>query len=157
MDSSIDGVRCKPPVRSDGLLGYSVDFAIVAMPRRGVRDLSRAGAFGSRHLPCALQRVLHARPKIKPLTAGSARHVRGCAGVCSKAANCAFIPSKRASAIAVKAAGRRRGNGRDGRHNRDIERRSSVKRSGLIRAGGIETASRAANHQSRSRMTTTRG
>lgn len=34
-----------------------------------------------------------------------------------------FIPGKRASAIAVKAAGKRRGNGRAGKHNGDTAKR----------------------------------
>ncbi len=63
---------------------------------------SRAGASGSHHLPWALPRVLQAIPKIKRLVGGSDWHVgRACGAVCSKDASSAFIPGKRASAIAA--------------------------------------------------------
>src|SRR5579871_6063940 len=82
---------------------------------------------------------------------------RGYAGVCSKGVSSNFVRGKRGSVIAARNAGRRRGNGRNGRRSRDIGRRSLAKRGGLIKVGGIESASRAANHQTLRRITMPRG
>jgi hypothetical protein len=81
----------------------------------------------------------------------------GCAGVCSKDARSDFARGKYVNGIAVSSAGKRRGNGRGGRRNSDIGRRSPAKRSGLIKAGVIASAPNTINYQIWRQITKLRG
>ena len=97
-------------------------------PQRGVAFLSRAGASGSHHLPWALPRVLQAIPKIKRRPAEAiAPPAADAALSAERVRGSAFIPGRRASAIAAKSAGKRRGNGRAGRRRKDTGRRRQAK------------------------------
>ncbi len=60
---------------------------------------------------------------------------RGSGAACSKAASNAFIPGRRASAIAARTAGRRRGSGRVGRPSNDTGRRLPARRNATGKAG----------------------
>jgi hypothetical protein len=82
---------------------------------------------------------------------------RGADGVCSKDASSAFIPGRPASAIAARAAGRRRGSGHGGRHSNDTGRRRLANRNGTGKAGAIASASKAGNHQRQRCLATPRG
>jgi len=82
---------------------------------------------------------------------------RGCDGVCWKGASSVFIPGKRASAIAARAAGRRRGSGRAGRRSSDTGRGRQANRNGTTKADATGSASKAGYHQNHGQLTTLRG
>jgi hypothetical protein len=131
--------------RASDLCDRVVDFVAnrrSTAPRKGMRVLSGAGASGSKHLPWALPRVLHAIGKINRPSGGNGRLAgRGRGGVCSRDASSVFTPGTRDSGIAARAAGRRRGNGRGGRPRRDTGPPGRVNRSATGRAGAIGTVS----------------
>jgi len=130
----------------------------IAAPRRGVRFLSRAGAFGSHHLPWALPRVLHERAKIKRLGGGSAGHEsRAGDFVCSKDVNSGFIPGTRANAIAVQSAEKKRGSGRNGRGSSGTGKRRRGRKNATAKAGATENVSRAAKQQNQRQLASPRG
>jgi hypothetical protein len=127
-------------------------------PRRGVRSSPGQGASGSRHLPWALPRVLQVIPKIKRDGGGEGCHAgRACGIVCSKGARSAFVPVRRASAIAASIAGRRRGSGRSGRRSNDTGRRRRANRNATGKASATASASKPGNHQRQRWLATPRG
>src|SRR5262249_22936588 len=115
-------------------------------------------ASGSHHLPWALLRVLHAIAKIKRVAGESARDVgHGCADVCSKAVSSVFIRGSHGNGTAAKAAGRRRGSGRDGRRNSDTAKSWQANRNATGKAGATASASRTANYKNQKQLTCRRG
>jgi hypothetical protein len=123
------------------------------VPRRGVMFPSRAGASGSHHLPWALPRILQVRAKGKRVGDGSNPGVgRGSGVACSKGASNAFIPARRASAIAARTAGRRRGSGRVGRRSSDTGRRLPARRNATSKAGVTGSARKPGKHQIQRRL-----
>ena len=138
---------------------YSVGVNFVASrrfaPRRGVIFPSRAGASGSDHLPWALLRVLHAIAKIKRLAGGNGD--RGSGLVYSKAVGSVFIRGGQPSGIAAGAVGRRRGNGRGGRHSRSIALPPAARRNATGKASVIGNGSNTGKQQSRRQLARARG
>ena len=80
-------------------------------------------------------------------TEAIARAGRGSGVVCSKGASNAFIPGRRASAIAARTAGRRRGSGRVGRPSNDTGRRLPARRNATSKAGVTGSARKPGKHQ----------
>jgi hypothetical protein len=127
-------------------------------PWRGSRFPSRAGASGSHHLPWALPRILQVRAKGKRVGDGNNPGVgRGSGVACSKGASNAFIRARRASAIAARTAGRRRGSGRVGRPSSDTGRRLPARRNATSKAGVTGSARKPGKHQIQRQLSRPRG
>ena len=119
---------------------------------------SGAGASGSRNLPWAFPRILQVNPEIKWPSGGN-----GCRGgheygaVCSKGASSSIIPSGRSSAIAARAAARRRTNGRVTRRSNDTGRRRRASRSATAKAGSTGNGRAAGNTPRKRQLARPRG
>src|ERR1019366_10797865 len=117
----------------------------------------RAGASGSHHLPWALPRVLQVIPKIKRLGGSDCPFGRGCGAVCCRGARSASLPGRRASVIAAKSAGKRRGKGRDGRRRKDTGRPGAASSNGTVKVGATGGGRKAGSPQSQRQLTRPRG
>jgi len=101
-------------------------------------------SFWERHLPWALLKVLQTFLKSKRHLhrgGGSPRRVRGRGGVCLRGARNATAPGERASAIAVRNAGRPPEPGRAGRPSSATGLRRRASRSATDKAGATGSAS----------------
>src|ERR1043166_4072191 len=94
---------------------------------------SRARASGSRHLPWAFLRVLRASSEGKDV-GGDYRVGLAYDAVCLRDASSVFIRGRCDNGTAAKTAGRRRGNGRDGKPSNAIGRRRRENGGATVRA-----------------------
>jgi hypothetical protein len=129
----------------------------VLRPERSAIPL-RGRSFGSHHLPWALPRILQTAGEIKRRIGGRMRPAdRGDADACLRDAISSFTRGKCASAIAVSAAGKRRGDGRGGKPSSGTAAQEAAKRNETGRAGATGSVSGAGKYQVRRLKANPRG
>jgi hypothetical protein len=82
------------------------------------------------------------------LLADESAQPAGRGSVCLKAASSVFSRGKRTSAIAARGAGRKRGDGRDGKRSNDTGKRCRANKNAMGKAGATASVSKAGNRQS---------